>query len=53
MYFFDMTLILSEFTRLGIVMVGDTAITIDSLMPDHTIQPRSLIGISKVIPDIS
>jgi len=31
-------------------MVGDTAITIDSFMPDHTIQSRSFKGITKIIP---
>jgi len=45
-----MTLILTELTPLGIVMVGDTAITYENLMPDHTIQSRSLNGITKVIP---
>jgi len=45
-----MTLILTELSPLGIVMVGDTAITYENLMPDRTFQSRSLNGITKVIP---
>jgi hypothetical protein len=45
-----MTLIITELSSLGIIMVGETAETVDCLAPDYTIQERSFVGLIKVIP---
>ena len=45
-----MTLIITELSELGIVMVGDTAQTIDCLNPNHTVEERAFKGLIKVLP---
>ncbi|MCJ7431053.1 hypothetical protein MUO83_07590 [Candidatus Bathyarchaeota archaeon] len=45
-----LTLIITELSRLGIVMVGDTAQTVDSVTPRGTIQDRAFYGLIKVLP---
>ena len=45
-----MTLIITELSHLGIIMVGETAQTVECLAPNHTIQERSFVGLVKVIP---
>jgi hypothetical protein len=50
LYVFEMTLIITELSSLGIIMVGETAQTVDCLAPDHTTQERSFVGLVKVIP---
>ena len=45
-----MTLIITELSRLGIIMVGETAQTVTSMAPNHTVQDRSFFGLVKVIP---
>jgi len=45
-----MTLIITELSPFGIVMVGDTAQTVDSLNADRTIGERAFFGLIKVIP---
>ena len=45
-----MTLIITELSRLGIIMVGETAQTVTSIAPNHTVQDRSFFGLVKVIP---
>lgn len=39
-----MTLIITELSEIGIVMVGDTAQTVESLNADHTIGDRAFAG---------
>lgn len=45
-----MTLIITELSPLGIIMVGETAYTVTSLAPNHTLQERSFFGLIKVLP---
>ena len=45
-----LTLIITELSRLGIVMVGDTARTVDSVTPSGKIQDRAFYGLIKVLP---
>ena len=45
-----MTLILTELTKYGIVMVADNAITITCSAPDGTIKERSFKGLTKLFP---
>lgn len=45
-----MTLIITELSDFGIVMVGDTAQTIDSITPSGTMQNRAFYGLIKVLP---
>ncbi len=45
-----MTLIITELSSLGIVMVGDTAQSVESLLPNRAIGERAFFGLIKVIP---
>jgi hypothetical protein len=45
-----MTLIITELSDLGIVMVGDTAQTVDSITPAGTVRDRAFYGLVKVLP---
>jgi hypothetical protein len=46
----ELTLIITELSTLGIVMVGDTAQTVESITPRGTAQERAFYGLIKVLP---
>lgn len=46
----EVTLIITELSSFGIIMVGETAETVDCLAPDHTATERAFAGLIKIVP---